>query len=357
MNYDRYREQLPWLHLGVALLSGTCFFVLLYVLINPDHHAHYHGVLFSNLSLAPFDFSTENPARYRILGPLVGYISGLKGDRFYLLPWICSWLSCVLSVWILLRHGIGYLGSLSGAGVLVFSGLVILPLMSPGYTDSLTWLLLLASLIPGLGNGTLALLLLVALFNHEAAVFAWPGIILWNFRTKPWKQLLRWCLIWLLPGVLLYILFRYAVSSLTTVKYGMDFYVNRWNIINNLAIVKDQLPESVYHTFRLAWIFPLLASLIAWSRKSYTESIAVLCMTAVPFLQLLVAYDVSRLVCLAFPGIIVSMIISCRAFPAWMPKMILLVFLFNLMMPFYLTGSTMRLKVPLIVEKIEWRGD
>ena len=64
----------------------TLAFAIAWFWIRPSAEVQFHGILFSRLSIAPFDFSEENPTRFRILSPLLAHVIGLSGRYFYLFP-------------------------------------------------------------------------------------------------------------------------------------------------------------------------------------------------------------------------------------------------------------------------------
>ena len=54
--------------------------------ITPRFEAAYHGLQYALLSNDPFDFTTPNALRYRILPSLIGYVTFLRGDIFFIIP-------------------------------------------------------------------------------------------------------------------------------------------------------------------------------------------------------------------------------------------------------------------------------
>ena len=69
--------------------------------------------------------------------------------------------------------------------MLSFSFMLFLCLAGPGYVDSMSWLLLMICLFPALNRIAFVACLLLALLNHESAIFALPGILLWRYSKLP----------------------------------------------------------------------------------------------------------------------------------------------------------------------------
>ena len=83
---DRFNLLLTSAIIGVVFL---CFDMLY---ITPSFEAAYHGLQYSILSNDPFNFTEPNALRYRILPSFIGYVTGLRGQLFFIVPLIFAFL-------------------------------------------------------------------------------------------------------------------------------------------------------------------------------------------------------------------------------------------------------------------------
>ena len=320
---------------GFSLL----LFAIAWFWIHPSTEVQFHGILFSNLSIAPFDFSTENPARYRILSPVMAHAIGLSGKLFFLFPWIMMIAFMTLVQRFSLLGSIPIYAGFIKVTLLSFSFMLFLSLAGPGYVDSISWLLLMICLLPGLNRIAFATCLLLALLNHESSIFAFPGLLLWRYRELPYKKVLQQSLYDLLPVIFLYALFRWTISELTPVRYDFSFYLSKENILGNIYANFSHLFKGVFYSFRVAWILPLLAIISTIQKKEYRITIVLSCMLIFPFFQLFIAYDINRLLCLCFPAFVLSFDYLFRNKPVQTLALSIIIILINLLLPVYIIGK------------------
>ena len=333
----------------LSWIFSACFSLLLFAIawfwIHPSTEVQFHGILFSNLSIAPFDFSTENPARYRFLSPVIAHAIGLSGKLFYIFPWI------MMIAFMTLVQRFSLLGSIPmyvgfiKVTLLSFSFMLFLCLAGPGYVDSVSWLLLMICLLPGLNRIVFVTCLLLVLLNHESSIFAFPGLLLWRYRELPYKKVLQQSLFDLLPVIILYAIFRWTISELTSVRYDFSFYLNRENIIGNIYTNFPLLIKGTFYSFRFAWIFPLLAVSSTIVNKEYRMMMIFLLMIVIPFFQLMIAYDFTRLLALCFPAIVLAFDYLYKQYAFRVVWLGLIIIILNLFLPLFIIGKDTFVKI------------
>lgn len=333
----------------LSWIFSACFSLLLFAIawfrIHPSTEVQFHGILFSNLSIAPFDFSEENPARYRILSPVMAHVIGLSGKLFFLFPWIMMIAFMTLVQRITLLGSIPMYAGFIKVTLLSFSFMLFLSLAGPGYVDSISWLLLMICLLPGLNRIVFAACLLLALLNHESSIFAFPGLLLWRYRELPYKKVLQQSLFDLLPAIILYGLFRWTISELTPVRYDFSFYLSKENIIGNIRANFPLLLKGTFYSFRMAWIFPVLAVSLAFHKKEYRMILILLLMIFTPFFQLLIAYDFTRLLALCFPAFVLSFDYLYKQHSVRVVWLGLIIIILNLILPLFIVGKDTFVKI------------
>ncbi|MFY9311274.1 MAG: hypothetical protein WAQ28_19675 [Bacteroidia bacterium] len=77
---------------GTAAILSFLIIGLAMLYITPHFEAAYHGLQYSRLSEAPFDFTQGNSLRNRVLPSLIGYLIFLRGDLFFIVPLIFALL-------------------------------------------------------------------------------------------------------------------------------------------------------------------------------------------------------------------------------------------------------------------------
>ncbi|MBK9526673.1 MAG: hypothetical protein IPO39_18660 [Bacteroidetes bacterium] len=314
-------------------------FAIAYFWMKPNVEPQFHGILFSRLSENPFDFKQSNPVQFRILSPLIAYLIGLRGTLFYLFPWGMM----ILFMFALQRvHQFGALAFYTAfikAMLLSFSFPLFLNLAGPGYVDSMSWLLILICLIPGLNRYLFSFLLLLSLLNQESSVFAFPGILYWRHRNDEGSAGIIKALKEFLPSLIVYSIFRMYLSYQAPIKYDWDYYLNANNISGNIHSNFPNLLKGTFFAFRLAWIIPVWALIQSAIRKQYKITIALVLMLLVPFFQLFIAYDISRLLCLCFPSVLVGFDYLFKEKPRQTVIVCIIIILVNLILPVCIVGK------------------
>ncbi|HRH67209.1 MAG TPA: hypothetical protein PLU53_12980 [Bacteroidia bacterium] len=335
-------HSLSWIYSGIF---AFLLFAIAWLWMKPSPEPAFHGILFSDLSREPFNFTKENPVQYRLLSPLIAFLTGLRGEYFFVLPWIFLVGFIVLIQKVSFFDPAPFYSGFIKAAFLSFSFMIFLSLASAGYVDSVTWFLLLFCLLPNLKGYVLSVFLLFSLLNHESAVFAFPGILYWRHRNEALQVMLNKMIREVLPVLIIYSGFRICISTLIPVKYDLNYYFNVENIIGNIHANLPRMLQGAFFTFRFAWIFPVWALVESFRKRDRKISVALVLMLLSPFLQLFIAYDITRLLCLCFPAVLLSFDYLYKQ--KKMPASILagLIILFNLLLPVYVVGKDTFLRI------------
>src|SRR6218665_3394019 len=120
---------------AASFILATIILLLDLLYITPKFEAAYHGLQYALLSNNPFDFATPNPLRYRILPSLIGYVTGLRGDLFFMVPLIFAFLFIASMYWVYRKKGYSTVDALLFTGFTSFSCTLFIQLAAPGYTD------------------------------------------------------------------------------------------------------------------------------------------------------------------------------------------------------------------------------
>lgn len=319
--------------------SATLLFWFVFSLVQPSGVPAFHGILFSDLSRSPLSFHEANPVQYRFLGPLLGYLTGLRGELFYLLPWIFVYLLLFLVHFSSNADEIRPELPFVKAALLATSGLVFIPLAGPGYTDSITWFLLAVCLLQGVREPWLQLCMFGSVLNHEAAILAWPGILLWKYRDLAVSAILKKSSLGILAVLTVYLSVRYFISGHAVVRYDAGFYFFNQDFVSNLVAIRKIVLPGFFFVFRAAWVIPFWAIGLAFRERDRKSLVALLLMLMLPFVQLFIAYDVTRLLCLSFPVLLASFEYISKKQATSLYRVSIVILLVNLVMPFFIVGK------------------
>jgi hypothetical protein len=321
-----------WRRLGSkhTVLTALTLFLLLSLLVFPYSyprglHSHPSGLsgmgqLFGQMSLAPFQ--ENNPMLYkRLLKPAIAHFIHLDGYvRYYFFSLICTYILILLTVAFAETK---LLPSESGDDHLhspypTVKWLIYLSLMTssfmftdfqwPGYSDQLSFiLLLLMATIPMNPQARLATLAL-CLVNHDGIALASVPVILCCFPKKERVTALL--------GVGLF----YVVVA---AGYGFSVYgafQGQQTISDSgsgpvwQAALQDPrfFVASLFFTYKLLWIAPALAVAILWNQKDKATSTAIVSITFFPVLLTLIAWDTTRVAGFGWLGLLIALGVLMR---------------------------------------------
>ncbi len=276
------------------------------VYITPKFEMFYHGAQYATLSNHPFDFSTPIFVRYRILPSLIGFLTFLRGDLFVFVPLLFS-LFFITSVYFVYRKK-NYvpIDALLFTGFIAFSSTLFIQLTAPGYTDVVFYFLIFLSFAFVRNSFVSGLFFCLALLTHESSLFMLPGLLFYVyyiFENK--KDFLKYLLVYLIAIIPL-LLYRKWVSTHIAVLFDFNFYFTKENIRFVIKRELPLIPAGAFYVFKLFWFFPVYILYKTWKNKEYTFFTLISVLLLCDFAQLIIAFDITRMLCLGFPVILLS---------------------------------------------------
>lgn len=290
-----------------SLILGVVLMALAMLVVMPRFQLAYHGLQFGLLSNAPFDFSTPNAVRYRILPVLIGYLTFLRGRRFLLVPLIFAVLLIASIYRVYRRRGFGQLEALGMSGLFTFSSTLFIQLVGPGYTDAVLYFFIFLSFAFARKQYLSALFFCLALLTHESSLFMLIPLVLYAgyLNQSGLQTMLRQLGIMALATVPL-LIYRYVVSTYTPVTFDLSFYFSAENIENCLSVVLPRIPLGFFLVFKSYWVILGIVIWKAFQRKEYQFVGIILLILLFDLFQLIIAFDVTRMLCLGFPALLIA---------------------------------------------------
>ena len=111
------------------------------------------------------------------------------------------------------------------------------------------------------------------------------------------------------------------------------------NISGNIHSNFPNLLKGTFFAFRLAWLIPVWALIQSAIRKEYKITTALVLMLLVPFFQLFIAYDITRLLCLCFPAVLVGFDYLFKEKPRQTVIVCIIIIVVNLILPVCIVGK------------------
>jgi hypothetical protein len=294
-------------------LEITALFIALIILgfdmlyVAPKFEPVYHGEIYSDLSKNPFDFSQPNALRYRILPSLIGYLTFLRGNLFFIIPLIFALFFIASVYWVYRRRGYTPMDSILFTGFIAFSSTIFIQLIAPGYTDAAFYFFLFLSFAFVKDIYWSALFFALGLLTHESCLFMLPALILYSrYIHKNKKSVALKHFVLLLIAVLPLLLYRLWVKQHVAVQYDLSFYFSQKNISFSIERALQHLPLGLFFVFKLFWIFPIYELYKTLKQKQYDFLLLLLVIIFCDVIQLIIAFDITRMLCLGFPIILLS---------------------------------------------------
>lgn len=287
---------------GLIILLCSAFYVW------PKVNLEYHGIGYAELSKNIFNLEHNSDLRYRILSPFLGWLTRMKGDRFQIIPWtfLLAFLAAAYHEFRRLQHSPAL--AVLASAILAFSATTFIPLISPGYVDPASFLFILCAFLRIDKPIHSAICIALALLNHESVVFLIPALLTYHFvqyRSIPLSfRYLGLVLLAIIP----YASYRLWINAHQEVNFSTNFYFSYNNIKECLNVTIIYAPMAAFYAFRLFWFFPLFASFKAWEKNQSQRILLYLAILLPVTAQLIIAFDSTRLFCLAFPAIIIGLI-------------------------------------------------
>ncbi len=138
------------------------------------------------------------------------------------------------------------------------------------------------------------------------SVFNAGAYTIFNYINKYNKvELLKYCL-YLLIAVISLFAYRYWVSLHTDVEYDLAYYFSKKNVLFSLEKVLPLLPAGAFYAFKLFCFFSVYVLCKTWQKKEIAFFLVIATILICDFAQLIIAFDITRMLCLGFPSIILA---------------------------------------------------
>ncbi|MGV3637070.1 MAG: hypothetical protein ACO1NQ_05430 [Flavobacteriales bacterium] len=263
-----------------------------------------HGTYYAALSTGPFDTEAANPFRARILAPLIGWLTGLRGSWFVLVPWVflVGFLAQV-NVWCSTR-GATPSHALAVVLAIAFSPVTMHALVGPGFVDTVSYFLLAAALM-NLGRTVVSCgFMALAVMTHEASAVLIPAWLLASGVGKDHRR--AWLKRMLIVAVMLlpYALYRSWVLRVDPGSLSTAYYFSERNVQSCLDVGLWATLVGIFAVFRMHWLLIAIAIIRGgWkSLHSRWSFVVLLCIGS----TLVIAFDTTRMFCWAFPVMILA---------------------------------------------------
>jgi hypothetical protein len=293
-----------WGMMRTSFLLGTLLFAIAMLYVQPIFTVAFHGIPFSDLSAHPFDFSLDNPMRYRILSPFLAYLLFLRGDNFFIFPLLVTWLFACITYARFRKQGLEPVDGFLLSCFIAFSCVLLLPLVAPAYTDATTWLLVFLAFTCGKKTGWSAFLFSLALLNHESAFVLLPALTLFNYEQRQ-HSFLKIVLLFLAACVP-HLAYRWYVHAHSVTRYSLSFYLSKETMLFSFHKLILFFPVAAFYAFKLWWLFPVTSSASALVNKKYMRFSILFLLISGVFSLSLISYDYTRMVVISFPAVLLS---------------------------------------------------
>lgn len=290
-----------------SLFIGSFLLLIAMLYVAPNFEMLYHGEFFARLSLNPFDLSDPNPVRYRVLGPLIGFVIQLKGHLFVYVPLIFALLFLAEIYKHYRKNNFNIAEAVIITGIISFSCTILIPIKAAGYTDTITYYFLFLAFSRIKKPYISAIFFSLAMLNHECSIFLLPGLFAYyNYKTDSRILKFNKTVVLYLIALIPYSIYRYYISKNAVVDFSLSFYFSKETIEHNFLGILPLIPAGLFFSFKLFWIYPILMIIHNLKIKSYRLTLLLMTIIIPVLVQLIIAYDVTRMLCLLFPAILIS---------------------------------------------------
>lgn len=328
MNYDRIdnlviRAETRLGKYGFNLAIAIGLLILAAIYVRPEGNYTGAGTWFQRLAENPFDFSRDNINAFRILTPLLSYLVGLKGRLFM----VTNLVIAAIFIGMVYRHfrtnSPRPADALFAAAIMTFSSVVLVMLGYSGFCDILSYLAIFAMWHWRKNIWLFMLFFAVGLFNHENIMFLLPWLI--AIRMPGIDSKLRTVLATLLAMgivIVLYMFFRNWVAAQGPVGLSLSFYLQpllddplRW-----MRRPVQFYGLGLFTVFKILWIIPVMACYLSWQEGLKRKSILIAMPVALASLQLVIAFDTTRLFTLGFMSMVLALDYFFKSNTGWFRK-------------------------------------
>lgn len=315
--------------------------------------------LYEPLSHNPWtnEIGMESQVRHRILGPVIAYYLGLRGNSSGIVPVLGGTLMLVFSFLVIRRVSNDEWATWSSF-LIATTQTVISSQTWFGYQDALGGAGVAACFLvrrSWLG----AICLFLGMLAEERCAAAIPFIVIWHFdNDEPdrWKRGLLW-LIWLAAAAALWVLFYfYARSHFLPVEQMLKHDLGGTSyrlLINNFSF----LPIGFFQSIRGGWIIIGYALYLMFGRKNYLVGLGCILGIAGCLLQAGLVGDISRSASVIWPMMLIAVREMTRQPLDNALTVMKVAVVLNLLSPCYqLIGQEVKYYYPLPISLSRWLG-
>jgi hypothetical protein len=290
-----------------SMLAGLVLLIAAGLYVMPRFEVSYHGIWYRQLAEDPFNFSEANPLQFRILTPLIAFLLRIPFRAYVLVPLFFTILFLGAIYYWCRKRRYAPVEAFGMSALIAFSSPIFIPLVSPGYSDVVSYFFIFLCFVTVTNKRFFIPIFSIALFNHEMVLFLLPALFSFSILLSEAK--FKESLVFVLSTVLAcipYLLFRYYVGQHAHIEYDFEFYTSLKNIEENFKLVVRLAPAGAFFAFKLFWFIILFFLIQAIQQKMYQVVVPVLLIVLFTSLQLLFAFDVTRLFSVAFMAILLS---------------------------------------------------
>ena len=296
--------------ISFALLAALLLLILAMIYVRPAMETVTMGRAYSALSEDPFGTSA-NMVGYRVFTPLVSYMIGLRGELIIVTNLIFAW-AFLTAVFLYFRKEFpDPTDALLGTSVFAFSLVTLTTIYYGGYCDSATYLIILGMWFLRSKSAAFYALLFLGLLNRESIVFLLPWFAFLGFSEannklkSSAKMLLGYGIVFTV-----YYFFREWIDSIKTVSLTADYYVGQLLEEPLIYFKKSYGHQGLgyFTVFKSTWVFVFAAVLSLWNKRLIRPIVEICLILFFVWTQMFVAWDSSRMLTLAFPVMLISLL-------------------------------------------------
>lgn len=324
-----------------ALLVTLLLLILAMIYVRPAMETVTMGKAYSALSEDPFGTSA-NMVGYRIFTPIVSYVLGLRGELIIVTNLLFAW-AFLTAVFLYFRKEFhDPTDALLGTSVFAFSLVTLTTIYYGGYCDSATYLIILGMWFLRSKSAAFYALLFLGLLNRESIIFLLPWFVFLSFSEansklkSSAKMLLGYGIVFTV-----YYFFREWIDSIKTVSLTADYYVGQLSEDPFIYFKKSYGHQGLgyFTVFKAMWILVFAAVFSFWNKRMIRPLIEICLILFFVWTQMFIAWDSSRMLTLAFPVMLISLLHLFKTNPYNFRNWGYLVFFFSLIIPQMYTAA------------------
>lgn len=290
---------------GIVLFLAACIYV------RPGIQASTGlGQFYAELARHPFFAYTTNLVGYRFLTPLISYSVGLRGELIIVTNLIIAALFIMVVYRCFRKLSEEPADAFIAASVVAFSLVTLTTIYYSGFCDSLTYLIIFLMWWWRRHTMLFWFLFLLGMFNRESILFLLPWFLYIRLdcdANRRRRFLFDILAIVLVAAIVIWV--RDWQSGNMRVTYDTEFYLGPLTY-DPLFYFRSSFPESILGfatVFKLLWAIPVvwLASQWRGDRKTFAKEPIILLVCS--GLQLLIAWDSSRLWTMSFMVVLIAL--------------------------------------------------